>query len=154
MIEYRYHRRHFTDFSGVLTAPKDSAYGHHRHTYGYCWFNSALTVTIDYLRPLILFSLVLVHSYFPICRDLASHCNQSMNWIFTRLSQDSPLRTRKKGLSATLECCSTVCTMFYCYVYKKLLRLQIKLFYKLWRIHCLLLPFPLCLVYLLLFRPC
>jgi hypothetical protein len=36
-----------------------------------------------------------------------------------RLSRD-----REKGLSVTSGYCSTVCSMFYCYVYKMLLRLQ------------------------------
>ena len=30
MTKYGYHRRHFTDLSGVLTALTDSAYGYHR----------------------------------------------------------------------------------------------------------------------------
>lgn len=30
MTKYGYHRRHFTDLSGVLTALTDSAYGYHQ----------------------------------------------------------------------------------------------------------------------------
>jgi len=59
-----------------------------------------------------------------------------------RLSRGSPSRTGKKGMPATYEhSANTACSMFHWPIYKKLMRLQIELFCRLWRAHCLIFPF-------------
>jgi hypothetical protein len=47
------------------------------------------------------------------------------------VSGQSPPRREKRTVRNFGAGCSTVCNMFYCYIYKKLFRLQIELFYQL-----------------------